>query len=45
VLFTLKTSKNTLLNYFKQVARTDVDFDIEKIHQLNLKLESDLKDS
>jgi hypothetical protein len=44
-LFTFKTSKDTLLNYFKQVARSNEELDAEKIHELNLQLDEDIRKS
>jgi hypothetical protein len=36
----MKSTKDTLLNYFKKQARSDQLYDIEKIHQLNLELDA-----
>lgn len=43
VLFTFKTTKDSLLNYFKSVARSEQTFDIERVEELNLRLDEEMR--
>ena len=38
----MKSNKDNLLNYFKKIARSKEEFDVEKINELNQKLDLEI---